>query len=281
MKKIINHPISRIILGVIISLGIPMLINKPILKNLFKLIGLNDTINGLIRVSFASVILMPVLYIWFYKKVEKRRITEWSFDKFFKESMLGLILSVASISFLVFLCSIFVDIDINFSGITGQLIPGVLLIFSLVLIEEIAFRGILYRILEEKLGMNWALLISGVLFGLAHITNDNITFQSLLGVISGGLLMGALFSYRRRMWLPIFAHYGWNLAQVLFGINLSGTDKFSDIAIFKTTLNGPVAITGGEFGIENSIFAIIFVTIVFVVFYRLTKRELPTEANDT
>jgi len=272
MKKIISHPISRIILGAIVCIGIPMVINKPILKGLFASIGLNEDVNGVIRISLSSLILMPLFYIWFYKKVEKRKITEWDLKYLLKESSFGFILSMASISFLVLVCAVFIDVDIRYIGFSNQFIPGLFMILSLALVEEIVFRGILYRIIKESWGMNRALIISGLIFGLTHITNDYMTFQSTISVIAGGLLLGILYSYRERMWLPVSVHYGWNLTQVLFGINLSGTGLFAQSSIFKTTMNGPVIITGGEFGIENSIFAIILVFSLFAIYYLLLKR---------
>ncbi|MBU8891139.1 MAG: CPBP family intramembrane metalloprotease [Bacteroidales bacterium] len=273
MKKIISHPITRIILGAIVCIGIPMLINKPILKSLFASMGLNDTINGIIRISLASIVLMPLCYVWFYKKVEKRKIAEWDLKYLFRESAFGFGLSVASISFLVLLCAVFIDVDIRYTGFTSKFIFGLFIILSLALVEEIFFRGILYRIIKEKWGMNWALILSGLLFGLVHLANDNMTFQSLISVIAGGLLLGILYSYRERMWLPVSVHYGWNLTQVLLGINLSGTDSFAENAIFKTTMKGPEIITGGIFGIENSIFTIILVFSLFAIYYLLIKRN--------
>ena len=275
MKKIIHHPISRIILGVIISIALPVLINKLILKNLFNIIGFEEQVNGAIRIFISTLILIPLFYAWFYRKIEKRKISELDLRFFIKESALGFFLAVLSISFILLLCTITINVDFQIIGLRKQFIIGLILILGFVTIEEFFFRGIIYRITEEKWGTNIALIISGVLFGLMHITNPNINISSLLSIIIAGLLLGVMYSYKRRLWLPIFFHYGWNLSQVIYGVSLSGTDEFSKYAVFRTNINGPDIISGGEFGLENSIFTIIFTVILFVILYIISEKKKP------
>src|SRR5690349_19995814 len=51
--------------------------------------------------------------------------------------------------------------------------PGILAtIWVAGLLEELAFRGILFRILEEGIGTRAALLGSSVIFGVAHLANN-------------------------------------------------------------------------------------------------------------
>lgn len=273
MKKFIKHPIFRIILGAIFCIGIPLVINKPILKSLFTSLGLDDSVNAVIRISLTSFLLIPLSYVWFYKKVEKRKISEWDVKFFLKESLFGFVLAISTVLVLVLLCAAFIEVEIIYTGFSVQFIVGLFLILSLAILEEVFFRAIIYRIVKEKWGLNWALILSSLLFGLMHITNDNMSLQSLISIIAGGLLLGILYSYRERIWLPISVHYGWNLAQVVLGINLSGTDSFSESSLFNTNMNGPTVITGGEFGIENSIIAIFLVSILFSIYYLLTKRR--------
>jgi len=134
-------------------------------------------------------------------------------------------------------------------------------------LEELIFRGVLYRIIESRLGTNLALIISGLFFGLSHITNEHATIISVLGAGIGGLIAGAMFSATKRLWLPISFHVMWNFTQVFYGIPVSGIDEFSGYSLFQGRLQGPELITGSPFGLENSIITIILTLIIFGAFY--------------
>ena len=58
--------------------------------------------------------------------------------------------------------------------------------------EEILMRGIIFRITEESLGTWLALVISGLLFGLAHLANPNATVVAALAIaLEAGVLLAA------------------------------------------------------------------------------------------
>ncbi len=74
--------------------------------------------------------------------------------------------------------------------------------------EEVIFRGIIFRITESKLGTLRALIISSLIFGFVHATNDNFNFLSSLAVaLELGLLTGITYSITRRLWVPIAFTY--------------------------------------------------------------------------
>lgn len=118
--------------------------------------------------------------------------------------------------------------------------------------EELAFRGGLFRILEESCGTSVALLVSAAIFGLLHAVNPNATAISMAAIaIEAGLLLGAAYVLTRNLWLPIGFHFGWNFAEGgLFGTSVSGTTAGQ--GVFAVTLTGPRLLTGGTFGPEAS-----------------------------
>lgn len=121
-------------------------------------------------------------------------------------------------------------------------------------VEEILMRGLLFRLLEERLGSWWALAISAVLFGLAHLGNDKATLAGALGLsLQAGVFLGAAFMVSRSLWFPIGIHWAWNGLQAgVLGGALSGTNVH---AIYVTTPVGPAYLSGGAFGLEGSIIA--------------------------
>lgn len=144
--------------------------------------------------------------------------------------------------------------------------------FTVAIIEEILVRGIIFRILEEKLGSYISLTISSVLFGVFHLANPNGTLISVICIITAGFLFGAAFIYSRSLWLPIAIHFAWNFTQSgIFGGITSGNEKTNNL--LESKIQGPEYITGGEFGPEGSIQAIIFCVIGTILFLILIHKE--------
>ena len=131
--------------------------------------------------------------------------------------------------------------------ITNGIIPGFM--------EELLFRGILLRWLEEFAGSWIALLITSFLFGLAHILNPGATIFSTAAIAVESLLLGGAYILTRSLWMPIGLHAAWNITQgAIFGIAVSGNSAHG---LLKSQLKGPAILSGGAFGLEGSIIAVI------------------------
>jgi len=139
--------------------------------------------------------------------------------------------------------------------------------------EELLFRGIIFRITEEKLGSYIALAISALIFGALHLLNPNSTLVSGLAVaIEAGLLLGAAYIYTRNLWFPIGIHFAWNFTQSgIYGASTSGSAISK--SLLTTKIGGPVIISGGQFGPESSIQAVIFCLIATVILMVLNHRQ--------
>ena len=86
--------------------------------------------------------------------------------------------------------------------------------------EELVLRGVVFRWLEQKLGMWWALAISALVFGGLHFFNPGATIFSALAIaLEAGVLLGLAYVATRRLWLPIGLHIAWNFTESgLFGV---------------------------------------------------------------
>jgi len=122
--------------------------------------------------------------------------------------------------------------------------------------EELIFRGILFRWIEEFAGSWAALLLTSALFGFAHLGNPNATtFSSFCIAVEAGLLLGGAYMITRSLWLPIGLHFGWNVTQgFIFDVPVSGIDV-DGIVVAK--LSGPELLSGGPFGLEASAIALV------------------------
>lgn len=139
---------------------------------------------------------------------------------------------------------------INGPGHALALLP---LVLSLAALEEILFRLILLRLMERWLGTGWGLLISSLLFGLAHlgVGPANIASTLLLG-LEGGLLFGAAYLLTRRLWLCLGLHIGWNFVQM--GIfSADATLALKRVGWLQASIDGPAWLTGGIHGMEASV----------------------------
>ena len=265
-KKFIQSPIIKIIIGSIICILIPVLINKLILENLFEILGLSENLNRAIRVFITTIILMPVLYYYLFSKLEKRKITELKFRSMpILFSFLTAVIIIGS-SFILLIFTGF--IKTSFLQFPQAVTVNLILVMSFVIIEEIFFRGIFYRIIENSWGTKIALISSVLIFSLLHLGNENTTIFSFLSVATGGAVLGIIYTYTKNLLAPIAFHFGWNLLQVLLGFGLSGGDEFSQLYILELKLSGSDILTGGISGIENSVIAILFLLILFIVLYK-------------
>lgn len=153
------------------------------------------------------------------------------------------------------------------------LIPPFAMAFSSAIFEEILFRGIIFRIIEEKLGSYIALLISAIIFGALHLTNPNSSLSAGIGLaIQAGLLLGAAYIYSRSLWFPIAIHFAWNFTQsAIFGANVSGNAMSK--TLITSDINGAKWFTGGQFGPEGSIQATVFCLISTIILLILSHKK--------
>ena len=138
--------------------------------------------------------------------------------------------------------------------------------------EELLFRGILFRWIEEFAGSWAALLITSVLFGVVHIMNPNATwFSSLAIAVEAGLLLGGAYMLTRSLWLPIGIHAAWNFTQgEVFDVPVSGLPEHG---LLQAKLSGPALLSGGGFGLEASVICLALATATGIWFVWRAARQ--------
>lgn len=138
--------------------------------------------------------------------------------------------------------------------------------------EEIMFRGVLYRIVEEGLGTWWALSISAVFFGAVHIGNPGATLWSSAAIaIEAGLLLAMLYHVTRSLPVCMGLHAAWNFMQgAVYGIPVSGTHAEGFLVSRRS---GPDWLSGGVFGAEASVVALALCTLVTIALLVVALRR--------
>lgn len=98
----------------------------------------------------------------------------------------------------------------------------ILLVFSISIIpafiEEIFFRGILYKNFRKKYGITISVLISTTTFYLFHLDPKMIFF-----LIIGNIVLCLSFEYTKSLVVPFVIHLGINFSSLLFYLNNQNT----------------------------------------------------------
>lgn len=141
--------------------------------------------------------------------------------------------------------------------------------------EEMLFRGILFRWLEEFGGSWTALLLTSAFFGAAHLANPHASPVAAVGIaFEAGVMLGAAYMLTRSLWLPMGIHAAWNFAQgEIYDVPVSGSKAHG---LLNAQLSGPPLLTGDGFGLEASIIAIAVATIfgLWLLWMAIKRGEL-------
>jgi membrane protease YdiL (CAAX protease family) len=153
------------------------------------------------------------------------------------------------------------------------LIPAVAMAISSSVFEELLFRGVLYRSVETWFGSWAALVVSAMVFGLSHLANPQATLEGALFIaVEAGILLGAAVMLTRRLWLSIGFHMAWNYTQsAIFSGIVSGND--AEPGWIRSTVKGPDYLTGGNFGVESSVLALVLCTTTGIVMLVMAHRR--------
>ena len=143
-------------------------------------------------------------------------------------------------------------------------------------VEEMVFRGVILNLLKERWNTVAAVLVPSVIFGFLHVLGMDFTIESSLLVIAAGSLVGIMFSLialrSGSVWNSAVVHAIWNI--VIIGGDLTIADKLDEYSVMTYVLsNKSFAVTGGEFGIESSLIALIAYASVSIIILISWKKH--------
>ena len=139
------------------------------------------------------------------------------------------------------------------------IIPAVITFLSVGIYEELYFRGYLMKNLAEgfsflspKTAVFIALIISSLIFGVAHGGNPNATLISTFNLILAGFFLAVGYMLTGELAIPIGLHITWNFFQGhVFGFPVSGQPTQTTIIAIQQ--GGDDLLAGGAFGPEAGI----------------------------
>jgi membrane protease YdiL (CAAX protease family) len=221
-------------------------------------------VNNVAALGILSVLVFAA-YLAGYRYIEGRRPPELSGLTSPKEFLGGIALGVALFSAVIAVLWLLRVYHLQGRGTTAGLAAGALSALLAATVEETLIRGFLFRIVQ-MLGGTWiAILISSAFFGAGHAFNPGATVTSSVAVaLEAGVLLAAAYVLTGSLWFPMGLHAGWNFSEgSLYGLSVSGFTPKN--ALTQGTLKGPAILTGGAFGPEASIVAVVLCLCVATV----------------
>jgi uncharacterized protein len=237
----------------------------------------NDLKNGIatpwvILKAIIGAVALVFVYWLFVRFIERKPFTDFALPGAVKEAGLGLLIGALLFSTIVGVIALFGSYAVTGTNDPSVLIPVFAMSLSAGVGEEIMLRGVFFRYAEDWLGSWAALALSAALFGALHLGNDNASPLAAFAIaIEAGVMLAAIYMITRRLWAAVGLHFAWNFVQGgIYDIAVSGLDTD---AVLEAKMSGSELITGGAFGAEASLPAMVLATAAGVAMLVVAHRN--------
>ncbi|MRW85234.1 CPBP family intramembrane metalloprotease [Pseudoduganella sp. FT26W] len=246
--RLFAHPVTRIIIGMC-AVVLPIILTLAVIDKL---------VPKELRFGWQFLLaggLGIFSYRHFVRRTERRGLAELAPSGAVRETFTGVALGVAlglAVAGVLAAAGAFAISGSNDAAIMLKTLPEQMMV---AVFEELLFRAVLFRIVEQRWGTRVALVVSCVVFALAHVPNDQASALGILITGVASLTLCAAYLQTRRLWLPIGLHFGWNyLYDSLFAVPVSGHTARGWLQV---TMTGPDWLTGGAYGVEASVITLL------------------------
>ncbi len=141
--------------------------------------------------------------------------------------------------------------------------------------EELIMRAIILRLLMRAFGIWPALVLQAALFGALHLANPNASPIAAAAIaIEAGLMLAGFYLLTGRLWMSIGVHAAWNFTQGwVWGASVSGIPVVESWLVSKPKPGAPEFLSGGAFGPEASLPAMVVGTLTAVLVLWLAWKK--------
>jgi membrane protease YdiL (CAAX protease family) len=256
-RRIVNFPLMSLIIAAFVTLFGIGLVNQ-LLRMALPNMGKDQLV---LLIDVVAVVVMILIYKLVIRHLGEIKRDDLSGPGALRQTLAGLGVGFGLFSFIVLIAALIGVYTITGRGDLSLLVTALITdgLFPAVS-EELLFRGILFRWIEEFGGSWAALILTSLLFGASHLANPNATYIAAAGIaLEAGVMLGAAYMLTRRLWFPMGIHAAWNVAQgELYDIPVSGLPVHG---VVDAKLQGPPLLTGNGFGLEASLIAIVIATL--------------------
>lgn len=273
LARLMAYPLVQIVLGMVLTFAaVPLVMGTAshLVEKPYRILW----------PQLLAAVLVWFAYRFYVRRIEKRQPAELAMPGMARELGRGLLLG-AGLVFLTFVVLAALGVY-QFSGVNALSLMLLLPLAELVLVgmaEEMMFRGILFGVTARALGSKAAIVISSLVFALAHLPNAGFSLLAIIAIAAYGVLQAALYMQTRRLWVSIGTHVGWNycVSQV-FSSTVSG--HAATDGLLRGELAGNAMLTGGAFGVEASLVTVLLIGAVAAYVLRLAFASAPRTARD-
>ncbi|MFD6663892.1 CPBP family intramembrane glutamic endopeptidase [Micromonospora chalcea] len=231
----------------------------------------NAWLSLILGVATAAAAIM--VYGWVVRRTEGREVTELARHGAAARLNRGVLLGFAMFAAVIVTIALMGGYHVHGLGSVSGAVGIFGLMAAAAVTEELMFRGLLFRLVEERLGTWLSLLLTGVLFGLMHLLNPDASLWGATAIaIEAGFMLAAAYAATRNLWVPIGLHFGWNFAAGgIFGVVVSGNGESA--GLLDASTSGSTLLSGGDFGPEGSLYTVAAGAALTVVFLWLAHRR--------
>lgn len=251
-SRVMAYPLIRIVLGLVLTFAavpLTMIIASKLVDKPYRIIW----------PQLLAAVLVWFGYRFYVRRIEKRQPTELATAGMGRELGGGLLIG-AGLVMLTFA----VLAGLGAYRLEGINTVGVMLLVPLAelalvgMAEEMMFRGVIFGVTERSLGSKAAIVVSALVFSLAHLPNQGLSLVAVAAIAAYGVLQAALYMKTRRLWICIGSHVAWNycVGQV-FSSTVSG--HAATEGLLRGQMVGDAMLTGGLFGVEGSPVALLLI----------------------
>lgn len=252
-RRLLNFPLTKIIIAALLVVAAAFLT-----FTLAKAVA--DKEVRVIWPELLAAVAVLAAY-WAYVRVaEKRPARELARVRAWPELGVGLLIGAAMVTAEIGILYALGNYQVTGTNAwTMALMQPLAVMVFVGVVEEVIGRGIIFRITEESLGSWPAIVISALIFGLAHLPGEGAGVLAICNTVVAGALFAAAYMLTRRLWLCIGIHIAWNYTLgSVFSIAVSGNESKG---LLIGTLSGPEWLTGGAYGLEASLLTLLALVI--------------------
>ncbi|WFR79757.1 type II CAAX endopeptidase family protein [Janthinobacterium rivuli] len=268
LARLMAYPLVQIVLGMVLTFAaVPLVmgIASHVVEKPYRILW----------PQLLAALLVWCGYRFYVRHIEKRQPDELAMPGMARELGRGLLLG-AGLVVLTFVVLAALGVY-QLGGVNALSVLLLLPLAELVLVgmaEEMMFRGVLFGVTARALGSKAAIVISSLVFALAHLPNAGFSLLAIIALVAYGVLQAALYIQTRRLWVCIGTHVGWNycVSQV-FSSTVSG--HAATDGLLRGELLGNTMLTGGAFGVEASLVTVLLISAVAAYVLRLAFASAP------
>jgi membrane protease YdiL (CAAX protease family) len=262
-RRLLANPFVRILLAALASIGTMAL-----------LLMLSELVPKPMRVVWPTLLAAAgcmMGYRFYVLKVEKRAPAEVSGPGVLRELGAGFGIGAAlatGVAGVLLLCGALQVQGVGDWRAIFKPLPEQIMVATF---EELVFRAILFRIVEQRWGLRIAVISNVLLFALAHLPNEHISAVAILATAAAGAGLLGVYLLTRRVWIAMGMHFAWNyLYDALMSVPVSG---HAARGWLQVTAAGPEWLSGGAYGVEGSVVTLLAWTAAAIVLFRVAGQR--------